>query len=289
MESDTTATTPIGLCINLCETAQPDASAGQIEGTIARTCHEAGFPYCERIYVGSYFCENYFCGLSNAFHDAVRSICLQHELGATLVIPIIGQAFLERATRRISEIMERYNDVYDEIVVNDMASFLDLSPRMDKRIGLGRLFAKEQRDARIAQMISGAATPTFSAEAMECLASCKTRPLVEFDPIAAVVDVSEALEACPEAEITIHLPYCFATTGRNCGLASIDEPVDRKFVLGRGCSRHCLRMRQGYLTDGGVSYIKHGRTFYFENPGCSIAGARSWRIAYAASHETMEF
>ena len=287
MDNEYASTALVSPCINLCETSQPNASPDQLEALLARTCQQAGLPYCERVYAGSYFCENYFCGLTDEFHSSMRDLCQRYELGATLVVPIIGQAFLERAIGHIDEILQRYGDVYDEIIVNDIACFFDLAQRTDKRIGLGRLFAKEQRDARIERLMTGTATPTLSAEALECLAAAKGRPLVEFDPVAAVVDVSAALEACPEAEVAIHLPYCFATTGRNCGPASIDEPVDQKFILGRGCSRHCLRMEQGYLADGDTRFVKHGRTFYFANPGCNIAGTNAWRIVYAVGHETM--
>lgn len=288
-EKEFPETIPPTLCINLCETTQPDASANQLEEIIARTCREAGFPVCERLYAGSYFCENYFCALTDSFHESMRAFCNRYELKATLVVPIIGQAFLDRAWARLNEVLERFDDVYDEVVVNDVASYLELASQTDKRVGLGRLFVKEQRDARIARLMTGVATPTLSAEAMECIEASQTRPLLEIDPMADTVDASALLESCPEAEVAIHLPYCYATTGRNCGPASIDEPVDQKFILGHDCSRHCLRMRQGYLADGKTYYVKHGRAFYYSNPGCKIAGARTWRIVYAAAHETMDF
>lgn len=276
----------IALSVSFCEVASPAASAGELEGLLAETCREAGFPHCERVYAGSYFCENFFCGLADAFHESMRALCQRYDMGATLVIPVIGQAFLERATARLADVLDRFGDVYDEVVVNDVASFLALAGS-GKRLGLGRLFSKEMRDARLPNLMERTAMPELSAEALECLESSPQRPLVEIDPVASVVDASRILEDAPSAEIALHLPYCYATTGRNCGPASIDETPDEKFRIGRGCSRHCLRMAQGYLTGEGVEYVKHGRTFYFANPGCAIAGAGSWRIIYAAAHETM--
>ena len=325
IESPNATLPQVGLCVNLCEVSPPNASADELEMLIGATCREAGFPYCERVYVGSYFCENFFLGLSDGFHEAVRELCLRHEMGATLVIPIVGQAFYDRATRRIADVLDRFADVYDEVVVSDVGMFFDLQrwfaglstgpdsgiaisyagmqPSVAPRLGLGRLFSKELRDARYAEMLDRVSMPALSAEADACLsfqsqnAQGLLRPLVEIDPTSNVVDVSKLLEGigdhlgadCPPecADIAIHLPFCYATTGRNCSPASVDEPDSEKFRLGRGCSRHCLRMAQGYLTDEGARYVKHGRTYYFANPACRIAGTDRWRIVYAAAHETM--
>ena len=116
----------VRLCANLCEIASPRAPVGELEAALAATCLNAGSPHCERIYVGSYFCENYFLGLTDAFHESVRKLCWRYDLGATLVIPIVGQAFIERTWQRIPDLIARFSDVYDEVVVNDVAMFHDL-------------------------------------------------------------------------------------------------------------------------------------------------------------------
>ena len=304
-EEQTASMPDVALSVNLCEVTSPDSSADDLEDMLGATCYEAGFPYCERIYVGSYFCENFFLGLPDGFHQAVRELCQRHGLRATLVVPIFGQAFLERGEWRLASLLVDYADVYDEVVVNDVACYTALSrwyagedgwvycttpcpDGLPPRIGLGRLFSTQLRDARYSEVVGGTTYLGLSAEAQACLAMQRqaqpdAASLVEVDPLSAVVDVS-AIDA---DEVAIHLPFCYATTGRNCGPASIDEPDSQKFRLGHGCGRHCLRMAQGYKTDEGVCYIKHGRTYYFENPECRIAGVDSWRIVYAAAHDTM--
>ena len=286
----------LSLCISFCEVAPPRATPYDLEALLAATCAQAGFPHCERLYAGSYFCENYFYFLRDEFHDSMRELCGKYDLGATLVVPIIGQAFLDRVEARVDDVLCRYGDVYDEVVVNDVAEFLAIADRYDKRVGLGRLFSKTPRDARYADMIERVSHAALSPESLECIdAACNPRsperspfrPLVEVDPTSAVVDVASIVQSAPNAEIAIHLPFCYATTGRNCGPASVEERDDEKFRIGRGCSQHCLRMAQGSLTDEGVRFVKHGRTFYFDNAQCSIQGAESWRIIYAAAHETM--
>ena len=339
-------------CVNLCETTSPHMSLHNLEAILHATCLQAGFPYCERVYAGSYFCENYFLGLTDSYHEALRQISQRYDMNATLVVPIAGQAFIDRVQARVADVLERFGDVYDEIVVNDVGLFFDLSrwfagegafptngprtwfsddPRFCPRIGLGRLLSKNMRDARYPNVFEGTVQPRLSAEAQACLQiqmqnNPYTAPLLEVDPTHTVVDVSDMLESAialtpkrtenpyvspdesmattestdispanpsahqpetlPEVEIGIHLPYCYATTGRNCGPASIDEPDERKFHLGRRCSQHCLRIEQGYRTDEGVRYFKHGRTYYFENAECLIAGTDKWRIIYAASLES---
>ena len=296
----------VTLCVNACETTSPHVSPDDIEALLANTCAEAGFPFCERLYVGSYFCENYFLGLSDRFHKCIREICGKHELKATLVIPRIGQAFLPRFQEQLAHILDEYADVYDEIIANDVACFVDLvqwyagvgswpsrvTPSHNftpPRIGLGRLFSKEMRDARYANLRESTTYAALSPEAQACIDEQRNkqpwgRPLVEIDPMSSIVDVAEI---APQAEIAIHLPYCYATTGRNCGPASISEPDSRKFQLGRACSQHCLRMVQGCLTDEDAAYVKHGRTYYYANPNCQITGTDAWRIVYAASSEMM--
>ena len=337
----------VSLCINLCEVLPMRASAYEVESIVADTCQKAGFPHCERIYVGSYFCENFFCGLTDDAHEAVRGFCARYDVRATLVVPIAGQAFVDRARTRVEDVLVRYADVYDEVVVNDVACFFDLAnwmgdveglietsrhchserseesprsghlnvplrggpspsaqddktgtethfPKARLRLGLGRLFSKELRDARYPERFDTVGYPRISAEALACLGLQRDlgvagAPLVEVDPTNGVVDVSGIVSAWPDApvEIAIHLPFCYATTGRNCSVTSVYESDEEKFRLGRRCSRHCLRMAQGSRTDEGIRYVKHGRTYYFENPSCRIAGADSWRIVYAAAHETM--
>lgn len=273
------------LCVNLCEVAPPDASADELERLVARACAEAGFPHCGRVYVGSYFCENYFCALGDAFHESLRELCGRHGLAATLVVPVFGQASLDEGERRVDEALGSFGDVFDEVVANDVARFLDLGGRFGKRLGLGRLFSKEMRDGRIGALAHRVAAPELSAEALECLAAARRAgapgPVVELDPVADVVDASHILALAPGATVALHLPYCYATTGRNCTAASVDAPAERKFRLGRPCSLQCLGVRQAWRTAEGAPHVKHGRTFFFENPACAIAGTPAWRIVYA--------
>ena len=270
--------------MSFCEAVDPRADADGLVDVLARTCREAGFPGCERVYAGSYFCENYFCALGDAFHMAVRDVCARYEMGATLVIPIIGQAFLEMAENRIEDVLERFGDVYDEVVVNDVATFMWLSGLTGKRLGLGRLFSKGLRDARYPELFETTSRPELSPEALACLQSRSVvHPLVEVDPTSAVVDVS----ALGDVEVAMHLPYCYATTGRNCSLASSEEPDSEKFRLGRECRLQCLSVVQGSRVEQGFRYVKHGRTHYYPNPACRIAGADRWRIVYAASDDSM--
>ena len=272
------------LCVNLCEIASPGVSANELEELMAKVCAEAGFPYCERIYVGSYFCDNYFCALDANFHEAVRKLCRRHDLRATLIVPVFGQARLDEGEQLVDDALDRFGDVYDEVAANDIARFLDLNARHEQRLGLGRLFSKVMRDARVDQLIGGVALPELSAEARECIDALHARgnaPVIELDPTASTVDASRIVETAPDATIAMHLPYCYATTGRNCTVASMAKPVEAKFHLGRPCELQCLDMRQTWRTCEGTPYVKHGRTFFFENPDCAIAGVSTWRIIHA--------
>ena len=282
---------PNTVCINLCEAigyAKEDWRA--LNRIVEDTCAKAGIDEYQRVYIGSYVCENYFMGLPDGFHEAVGEFCWRNDVAATLVVPIFGQAFLERGEKRLDDLMERYGSVYDELVVNDVASYFNASQLYDIRIGLGRLMSKQQRDARVRELMERTEIPALSSEQKECLQDTRANgmtPLIEFDPVCAALDAMQLKQEEPDLELALHAPLCLATTGRNCGPASATEREDKKFRLGQGCTRHCLRMRQGCLTKEDVSYLKHGRAYYFTNTDCELQNVPDWRLIYAVAHETM--
>ena len=282
---------PNTFCINLCEAV---GYAGEdwrmLKQIIDDTGAKAGIAKFDRVYVGSYVCENFFLGLTDSFHEAIGELCWRYDMTATLVVPIFGQAFLERGEKRLDDLMERYGQVYDELVVNDVATYFHASRLYDIRIGLGRLMSKQQRDARVRDLMKRTEIPALSSEQKECLQdtrASKMTPLVEFDPVCAALDAAQLKEEEPDLELALHAPLCLATTGRNCGPASATDPEDKKFRLGEGCTHHCLRMIQGCKTKEGVDYVKHGRAYYFTNTSCALQNVPEWRLVYAVSHETM--
>ena len=282
---------PSTICVNLCEAvgyAKEDWRA--LDQIIKSTCAKAGIDEYHRVYVGSYVCENFFLGLPDSFHEAVGELCWRYNVSATLVVPIFGQAFLERGEKRLDDLMERYGAVYDELIVNDVAMYFHASNLYDIRIGLGRLMSKQQRDARVRELMSRTEVPALSSEQKECFQDTRANsmiPLMEFDPVCAVLDARQINEEEAGIELSLHAPLCLATTGRNCGAASATEREDKKFRLGEGCTRHCLRMRQGCRTQEGVDYLKHGRAYYFTNTACQLQNTPAWRLVYAVAHETM--
>ena len=282
---------PSAICINLCEAVgYADEDWRALNQIIKDTRNKAGINKYDRIYVGSYVCENYFLGLTDKFHEAISELCWRYDISATLVVPIFGQAFLERGEKRLDSLMEHYGSVYDELIVNDVAMYFHASELYDIRIGLGRLMSKQQRDARVRELMRRTEVPALSSEQIECLQDTrinKMTPLVELDPVCAALDAKQLKEKEPDLELALHAPLCLATTGRNCGPASATEPEDSKFRLGQGCTHHCLRMRQGCKTKEGVNYVKHGRAYYFTNTSCELQNVSNWRLIYAVSHETM--
>ena len=282
---------PKTFCINLCEAVGYDKEDWRtLKQIIDTTGAKAGIDRFDRVYVGSYVCENFFLGLTDSFHEAIGELCWRYDMTATLVVPIFGQAFLERGEKRLDDLMERYGAVYDELVVNDVAMYFHASKLYDIRIGLGRLMSKQQRDARVRELMKRTEEPALSSEQQECLQDTRANgmaPLMEFDPVCAALDATALKEANPDLELSLHAPLCLATTGRNCGPASATEPEDSKFRLGQGCTHHCLRMRQGCRTKEGIDYVKHGRAYYFTNTSCELRNVPDWRLVYAVAHETM--
>lgn len=60
----------------------------------------------------------------------------------TLVIPVFSEKDLEKGKKLLTELMDTYGDLIDEITVNDIGMLAYVKKLFDKKINLGRLFLK---------------------------------------------------------------------------------------------------------------------------------------------------
>lgn len=212
--------------------------------------------YAELIYVGSYFCDKYFCRISeNSWDTVFRKIESKHK-SAVLVIPTPSQNMLAQTKKNVDKLILRYSDIITDIVVNDFAMLRYASEAYNKKIWCGRTMSKEIRDPRyqmdfrslkLYEHISngdkfGIDSPIYGIEAD------MTAPL--------------SIEFNDKLKLGIHFPLAYVTFGRHCEIGSADLPLEGKFRLDNPCKGQCEKSWIAY-SDG--EFYKYGRAVYCEN------------------------
>ncbi len=235
------------------------------------------FSGVSRIYVGSYFCDQFFLGLGDAFFRALDEFARACGIPATLVVPIFAQSTLERGISRIENLLQNYSDLFDEITVNDYGMASRMAPlcsEQNKGLNWGRLFMKEQRDPRYEETSFGCRCCSLDASRVARLKEDFPIRFIELDPFAPLIDVSPLAQSVP---VALHLPHCFMSTGHICEAASATCTPEHSFRANAPCSLECCRsfsvsISKGISTGNTCYLIKSGRTVLFENPNCRVIG-----------------
>lgn len=275
-------------CLNLCEVLQHIAGDGDIYEKMNQVMRMGELTKCERIYFGSYFCGQYFVHLPKSQVEKLLDFCKQHQIKLTLVVPILTQKHLNKGKEKIEELLRLFGKLLDEITINDygMLSYLNEKYNLDKggrerqhfKLNIGRLLLKDYRDPRYTEYFNLSLKPrSFTNYMQEVIKNYKIHCL-EFDPTHAVIDFSE----CPEGVlIGLHTPYCYETVGQICQMAGIHQPIDKKFRPNEVCQKECEKEQIHYFSEGGYTWIKHGRTVYFKNLECQVRGIEQIRSIYS--------
>lgn len=221
------------------------------------TAHHTISAQKQFVYLGSYFCDRYFCHTP----DKVWQMCFQRiqDYGAfaVLVIPSPSQQQLTITKQRIASLLENYGDQIQEIVVNDPGMLLWItSTYPEKALWLGRIMDKELRDPRYS-------LPQIHKKLWE-QADNEQFAGVEID----LFQLDPALLPESGCRLGIHTSLVYLTMGRICEFSAIGLPVAEKFQLYRPCRRQCV---SNWLWEkqGDHAFLKHGRAVYtpvFEKP-----------------------
>lgn len=233
----------------------------------------------EYIYLGSYFCDRYFCGISEkVWNDAFSMI---REIGkkAVLVIPTASQKQLNQVKQITETILNNYSDAVSEISANDFAMLQWISSFSDVKLWCGRTMSKETRDPRCD-------IPRQTAKLYERVSEMKVFGIkiagVEIDPVYPVdVNISE------NVILGIHVPYAYITFGRHCEIGSYGAELERKFRIDRNCGRQC---ESNWILYENEKFFKYGRTVYSDNSSIisGISEYRNIRIIDSAISEKIK-
>lgn len=269
---------------NLCESLAPaigsmpsDEADTLLERIVSDVSAQSGRTV-SRLYVGSYFCDRYFCKLGAEGISRIAAYARARDLALTLVVPIFGQQKLGRGERIVTRCVHELageNGVLDEVCVNDYgAASLVNKLRHDGaeiRVIWGRLFAKALRDPRYGAFSRTPQDVPYDRAKAERLIKDFGVALLELDPFAPTVSLRPLGGVLP---VALHLPHSYLTTGHICEFATLLRPISHKFRADCPCSFACLRTLSVYETQndegGQLFFSKQGRTVYFENPNCAL-------------------
>ena len=241
--------------MNLCDILWNYEGISQIENVKPENC--------QRIYVGSYFCQNYLLSLREYPMAELYQWCRQQDVQITLVVPICSQVRLRECKSLIRELC-RENPLIDEICINDVGMLDYVSANFEQKIFLGRLFMKEQRDPRNSRL-------RFDGHAVECLDAMISQLMlqyeiagIEYDKIYHYMKFPEKLSSYI---VGIHTPYAYITTGRMCMYAGMHKQDALQFEADAGCQMECRKKRICFTSPNGF-FMKIGRTVYYPSVPC---------------------
>ncbi|MDO5291728.1 MAG: hypothetical protein Q4F05_03155 [bacterium] len=268
-------------CINLCELLKHIQVSGvplkQVIGSVEKTLNTNSIP---RIYIGSYFCSQYFLHLTEADCKEVLEYAKEHNSKVTLVIPIVTEKNLKRVKLRIDSFINYFGTLIDEITVNDYGMLAYIHRKYKVKLNLGRLFMKDYRDPRYPEYFNGPFRPRVFTKYICQLVKAYHVHAMEFDPTHRQLDF---LKKPDDVLIGLHLPYCYMTTGQICEYSSVDQEIQDKFRPNTECNVECLSHHIEYELEEVQEerkFVRFGRTIYFENRDCKADGLTEMRVIY---------
>lgn len=231
------------------------------------------------VYFGSEFCEELL-----PTPASLKRFCLwaaEAEVEAVLLTPVLTPGGLKTLERLLWEMAGR--SWAPSLVVNDWGALNLISGSCPGfRLRAGRLMNRGLRDPRLPQQTSPAGQPERKAPG-------RLRSLLLLFGVEAV-ETDADLEGCHLGDLaagfqrTLHFPYVFAATGRNClvkadGAASADDCFTKGLSV--PCAGHC-RGRRHEVSRGDTDrpLWRSGNTIFYEisQQGAAAHLARADRI-----------
>lgn len=253
---------------------------------IARSNEQAGFACCERIYIGSSFCGQYFLHLKEKMVKDLVAFCEQETIKVTLVIPIFTEKNLQKGKEKIRQLSLWGKDVIDEMTVNDfgMLGYIhDTYP--ETRLNIGRLLLKDYREPRYPEYFNTCYKPRVLTKLFKELVKKYDVKGLEFDRTHEALDFSDTPEG---VEIGLHEPYTYMTVGQICEMGSISLTPDKKFRPNAVCQEECSHHHIEYFLEDGRRWLRLGKAIYFENRSCEVVGTNHIRRIYTPIEEVSQ-
>ncbi len=267
-------------CLNFCDIMNYlDQEEETMEDTIKKTAYKAGFEHVERIYIGSYFCAQYFLHMDDRLIDDIVTLAKNKGIYLTLVIPIIPQKDLNNVLKKIEGYSEYFEDRLDEITVNDYGMLVYVHENYDVKLNMGRLFMKDYRDPRHPKYFNTVLKPKIFTKYLIPLIELNQIDGMEFDLTHEAINFEDKPKGI---RIGIHTPLSYMTVGQICEYASINKELEKKFRPNQPCMKECQDMIIRYDLEDNREWVRVGRAVFFENRECKIEELNTYREIYFA-------
>ena len=241
------------------------------------------FANADRLYVGANFCARYFLRyLSSAMEELSAKGFFGKKV--TLVLPIFSEEYLSAGKDLISKTLRTYADFVDEITANDAAMLLYVKDAFPSVVlNVGRLMNKDARDIRYDDNYNAPYTPAALTVGYSLFEGIKDRiGRFEFDLVRRFLKLNNPFGI----KAAVYYPYVYQTTGNICETAGIHRPIDGKFRASGACAFECADVILNYTSREGGSYVKVGKTVYFEEKDFSAEG-EDVRLIYEPIEEVL--
>lgn len=242
--------------LDLCDIYERKLSHAGLNKVIKDGCHDAGFDYCDRLYIGSHFCSNYFDMMDPEQYMILNSV--RYKL--SLVIPITTQVNLEKVKQKLHVLIKVLPGI-DEIIVNDYGMIKWVKENTFLNIRLGRLFTKTLRDPRYEQRnveydITGFQRSMIRQFGITGIEYDSAIPLAEDKGIGT----DRVYKSIPkDINCSLYRPYSYLSVGQVCEYASIGKTMDKKFTPNAKCCRQCHKYAIEYKMKETEKFVRLGR------------------------------
>ncbi len=216
------------------------------------------------LYFGSEFCQDLLPDPKQA--EAFCALAHEADLEAVLLTPMVRANGLQRISELLTELKGR--GWAPAICFNDWGVLRMLrTDHPENQIRAGRLLNRALRDPRLAE------SPPEPGP-RETARGGQIRALLLRSGVAALESDPDLegsyLGAKPEGlQRTLHLPYAFAVSGRNCLFKAETQKEPKNFAkwLGRDCPAPCRgRWHPEERADLGFPLWRAGNTLFYEVP-----------------------
>ncbi|MBR2778890.1 MAG: hypothetical protein IKD85_01785 [Firmicutes bacterium] len=219
----------------------------------------------ERIFVGSYFCANYFLRCAENFAEEFIRIAFESGLLTTLVVPVVPDSLLPE----VKDYLKKPELQTDELVVNDYGMLTFCGQMLKSRVFLGRLFMRQARDPRYEELAASTFRIPFSVRALKRFQNDFRVAGIEMEGFGAAIDAGDLPEGMT---LCVHRPWFMMSCDFICEDASASLPIEKKFRPTVPCSLECCGVSHIYpLINGQVTKIGRGLYAWQEaDPYCML-------------------
>jgi hypothetical protein len=222
------------------------------------------------LYFGSEFCQELLPGIREA--ENFCALSRERGLEAVLLTPLVTYKGLDRIARLLGRLTRR--GWLPAVVFNDWGVFeLLRSTHPSLRLHMGRLMNRGLRDPRLEmKAMESTGENTGRGAGIRKLAVSLGIGALETD---ADLDPGYLGSGANGLKRTLHVPYTFASSGRNCLEKAASTPAGKGLFthgLSSGCKAPCRGVcRRENRQDTQKPMWRAGNTVFFEAPAAWIS------------------